>query len=141
MQNSVVICTCFSFPPEFPFCLVNIVQKIKIVSLGWNLLPGLPRICRIQWWYSLFCFRLETPFLSKFGPKNQNCQFKPKFGSYINSNMPNSMVVFTFSVLDWKQHFWANLVQRIKIVSSSWNLATRLIPICRIEWWCLLFLF
>ena len=22
------------------------------------------------------CFRLETPFLGKFGPKNQNCQCK-----------------------------------------------------------------
>ena len=29
------------------------------------------------------------------------------------------MVVFTFSVLDRKQHFWANLVQKIKIVSLS----------------------
>ena len=28
-----------------------------------------------------FCFRPETPFLGKFGPKNQNCQFKLKFGT------------------------------------------------------------
>ena len=30
----------------------------------------------------LFCFRLEKNFffLSKFGPENQNCQFRVKFG-------------------------------------------------------------
>ena len=28
-----------------------------------------------------FCFTLETPFLGKFGPKNQNRQFKQKFGT------------------------------------------------------------
>ena len=28
-----------------------------------------------------FCFRPETPFLGKFGSKNQNYQFKLKFGS------------------------------------------------------------
>ena len=29
-----------------------------------------------------FCFGLETPILGKFGPTNQNCQFKLKFGTY-----------------------------------------------------------
>ena len=33
------------------------------------------------------------------------------------SNMQNSMVVFTFSVTDWKYHFWENFVQKIKVVS------------------------
>ena len=28
-----------------------------------------------------FCFRLETAFLGKFPPKDQNCQFKLKFGT------------------------------------------------------------
>ena len=36
---------------------------------------------------------------------------------------------------------WANLVQKFKIVSLSWNLAPRLIQVCRIQWWCSLFLF
>ena len=27
-----------------------------------------------------------------------------------------------FSVLDWNYAFWANLVEKIKIVSLSWNL-------------------
>ena len=36
------------------------------------------RICKTQWWCSFFfCFGLEIPFLGKFGPKKQNCQFYP----------------------------------------------------------------
>ena len=66
-----------------------------------------------------FCFTLETHFLSKFGPKSQTCQYKLKFGTWTNSNMQNSMMVFTFSVLVWKQTFLVNLVQKVKIVCLS----------------------
>ena len=55
---------------------------------------------------SFFCFWQETLFLSKFGLKNQNCQFKMNFVTYTNSNMQNLMVVFTFSVLYQKHPFW-----------------------------------
>ena len=48
-------------------------------------------------------------------------------------------VVFTFSVLDQKTPFWANLVFKIKIVSLSGNLVPRPIWICIIQWWCSLF--
>ena len=34
-------------------------------------------------------------------------------------NMQNLMVVFIFSDLDWKYPFWANLVQKDKIVSLN----------------------
>ena len=40
-----------------------------------------------------FCLRPEIPFLRKFGPKNQTCQFKLKFSAYTNSNMQNSMAI------------------------------------------------
>ena len=36
--------------------------------------------------------------------------------------MQNSMVVLTFYDVDGKHPFWAILVQKIKIVSLSWNL-------------------
>ena len=83
----------------------------------------------------------EIPFLRKFGPKYQNCHFKLKFGMYSNSNMENSMVIFNFSIFDWKYPFWVNLVQKFKIVSLSGNLVPRLIWICRIQWWYSPFLF
>ena len=31
------------------------------------------------WTACLFCFKLEIPFLGKFGPKTQNYEFKIKF--------------------------------------------------------------
>ena len=49
------------------------------------------------------------------------------FGTKTNSNMPNSMMVFTFSVSDGKAFFSANLFQNSKIVSLIWIMAHRLI--------------
>ena len=91
--------------------------------------------------FTLSIFDWKIPFLGKFGPKTQNCQFKLKFGILTNSNMQNSVVMFTLSVFDWKYPFWVNLVQETKFDNLSRNLAHRLIQICRIQWWCLLFLF
>ena len=120
----------FCFRPEIPF-LSKYGPKIKIVSLGWNLEPRLIRICTIQWWCSLSLFSTRIQFVGKFGPKIQNCKFKLKPGTQTNSNKQNSKVVSTFPVLDQKYPFWANLVQKIKIVSFSWNLVPRLIWICK----------
>ena len=58
---------------------VNLVQKLKIISLSWNFVPRLIQICRIPWWCLLFLFSTGNTFLGKFGPKNQNCQFELKF--------------------------------------------------------------
>ena len=55
--------------------------------------------------------------MGNFCPKNQNSHFKLKFGTYTNSNMQNSMVMFIFFVFDWKYPFEANLVQKVKIIS------------------------
>ena len=43
------------------------------------------------------------------------------------------MVMFTFSVFDWKYPFWENLVQKIKIVSLSRNLVSRLIKLLELN--------
>ena len=42
-----------------------------------------------------------------------------KFGIHSNWNMHNSMVMFTFLVLDREYSFWTNWVQEIKIVRLS----------------------
>ena len=76
----------------------------------------------VKVWF--FCFRPEIPFLGKFDP-NQNCQFKLKFAFFTNSNMQNSMVMFTFPVLNQKYPFWVNLLQKVKIPSLSWNLVLK----------------
>ena len=56
-------------------------------------------------------------WLGKFGPENENNQFTLKLSILAILNMQNSMVLFTFSVFDWKYPFWANFVQKIKIIS------------------------
>ena len=66
-----------------------------------------------------FCFKPEKPFLGKSSQKNQNCQFKLKFGTKTNLNKRNSMMMFTFSVFDHKYLSWANLVQKFKIVQRE----------------------
>ena len=62
---------------------VNLVQKLKIISLSWNFVPRLIQICRIPWWCSLFLFLTGNTFLGKFGPKNQNCQFELKLCTWL----------------------------------------------------------
>ena len=49
----------------FPISTINLVQKIKIVSLFWNLVPGLIRICRIQWWCSIFLLFIGITFFGQ----------------------------------------------------------------------------
>ena len=41
--------------------------------------------------------------------------------------MQNPMVMLILAPLDQNYRFWANFVQKIKIVISSWNLAHKLI--------------
>ena len=59
--------------------LVNLVQKLKIISLSWNFVPRLIQICIMPWWCSLFMFLTGNTFLGKFASKNQNCQLELKF--------------------------------------------------------------
>ena len=89
---------------KYPFW-PNLFQKIKIVDLSWNLVFRLVRICSIHGGVHFFCFRLGIPFLSKFGQKKLNCQFQQKFDIYANSNLQNSVAMFTFSIFDRKYPF------------------------------------
>ena len=66
---------------KIPLCLSAPVWKFNIVSNDHG---------------RTHSFWLEIPFLGKFDQKSQNCQFKLKFGTQTNSNMQNSMAVFTF---------------------------------------------
>ena len=109
-------------------------KYFKIASLSWNSNSNIQNSV-VMFTFSVFFF------LAKLGPKNQNYQFKLKFGTWTNSNMQNSMVVSILFLVDWKYPFWTNLIQKIKIDSLSSNLVLRLIWKCRIQWWCSLFLF
>ena len=86
-----------------------------------------------------FPFSSGNILFGKFGPNIQNCLFQVKFGTQINSNMQNSVVVFTFSGFDRKYPFWLNLVPIFTTICFSWNLVPRLIRICRTQWWYSIF--
>ena len=135
-------CCSFFFVFEWKYSFWPIlVQKFKIVTLSWNLVPTLIWTCEIQWSCSFFFFWVEIPFWGKLGPKHQNSHFKLKFGTDSNSSIKNSKVMLNPSVFDWKCPFWANLVQKVKLICLSWNLVPTLIRTCRIQWWCSFFLF
>ena len=123
------------------WCNTIFWQKIQNCYFLLNSVQNLIRNCRTRWWFSFFFF---TVWKRKYGffanllftPKNQNCQFRMKFGTQTNSNIHNSMVMFIFSVFDQKYHFfWKfKFIQNIKIVFWNRNAEPRLIWICKI-WW------
>ena len=135
----MVMFTFSVFNWNYPF-KANLVQIIfKIVNLSRNLVPRQKSMVKskinmqkLVELFILFVLDRKHPFWANLVQKNQNSQFKLKFGAFTNSNMQNWMALFTFTVLDRKHSFWANLVQKNKIVSLSWNLVHRLIRIRRI---------
>ena len=64
---------------------------------------------------SMVVFKFSV--LGNLVQKNQNCQFKLKFGTKTNSNMQNLMMLFILFVLYWNYNFWANLVQKVNIAT------------------------
>ena len=140
MKNSMVMFTVFVFDWKYHFW-ANLAQKVKIISWNRDLVTRLIWICTIQWYCSLFLFLSGNTLFGQICSIKSKFHFKLKFGSYTNSNMQNLMVKFIFFVFEWKYLFLENLVQKVKIIGWIWNLVTRLIPICKIQWCCSLFLF
>ena len=81
-----------------------------------------------------FPFGIFLPLFRKIASKKQNFLFKVMFHTKNNSNVLNTTVIISFSVLDRKYPFWANLFQKIKIVCLDWNLVPSLIWMCWIQW-------
>ena len=121
MQNSIVMFTFSAFDRKYPFW-ANLDQKVKIISLMWNLIPPLIGICRIQWRVHFFCFGSEMPFLGK----------KVKIIS-LSRDLVASLI--RICRIQWCCSLF------LSFFSLSWNLVPTLIRICRIQWWCSLFSF
>ena len=105
----------------------------EVLSLRWNLVRKIIWISRIQWRCSFFLFPKENSFFGKF---REICQFKPKFGTWTNSNMQNWLVVVTFSGFDQKYSLHVNFTKNIESDSLSQNVFPWLSKICRIQWRC-----
>ena len=134
------------YVPYAPYPLIRACAPTRLYPFSCLLTNTVVSVAPPAKKFRIFSFRPDTPFLGKFGPKNQNCKFELKFGTCTNLNKHNSMVVFSFSIFDRKCSFGegggTNLVQKIKITSLSWNLVPGLIQICTIHWryWLYLFL-
>ena len=63
MQKSMGVSIFAVFHRNYPFW-ENLVPKLKIVSLSWNLELRLIRMCRIRWWFSFYSF-LDWKYLFK----------------------------------------------------------------------------
>ena len=96
MQNSIMMFTLSVFDRKYPF-LANLVQKVKIISWNWNLVPTLIWICLIQCWCSIFLFLIGNML---FG---QICSKKLKLSVQGETRYLNS---FKYAELNSDVHFF-----------------------------------
>ena len=142
MQNWMGGCLCDNWKPTFlPRFIFNWSTFLRQVTALWwrrwaesqvstnqNLRNRWCQIVRQTTVYHgevhFFNFRPEILFLRKFGPKIKNCLFKVKFVTKTNSNMQNSMAMFTFSVFDRKYCFLGKLDPKIQNCSFKVKFVT-----------------
>ena len=100
-----------------------LVRKFKFVCSGKNLLPRLFEYAKFNDGVLCICFRLETPFLGKFGPKKENCKFRLRFDTQCNSNMKNSMVMLTLFI--FQRYFFLCQIcfkkSKLCVEAEIWN--------------------
>ena len=131
-EFSLLLSFCFSFLflLSKSFCIfVN--SRWPRDAIGGQLSPNWPRSAiaflltprglEVPQTVNSLLLGLEVPqhFRLRIFHVAQRCHSTQNFGTQLDSNMQNSMMLFTFFVFDWKYCFWANLVQKIKIISFS----------------------
>ena len=112
MQNSIRMFTVLGFGPKYLFW-AYLMEKFKFVCSG-KFATQINSNIQNSMGVFFILLKLETPFLGKFGPKNENCQFQLKFDTQSNSNMKNSVVMLTLYFLRILLSM-GNLFQKIKI--------------------------
>ena len=128
VQNSMVVFILSILDWEYRFG-GNLVQKIKIASLCWELVLRFIRIWRIQWRcsFSVFGWKyLLKIFFSKIKITCWTCNLKPRLTWVCWIRW------WFFGVFYWKYPFWVNLVQKYKGASLKQDLVPRLIWICKL---------
>ena len=107
----------FCFRSEIPV-LAKCDPKIKILTLSWNLMPMLIRICRSQGDVHFSVFDQKYPFwVNLLQKKIKIKSLSWNLLDYCNLSMQNSVFMFTFSVLIqkylackiWKIHWRCSL--------------------------------
>ena len=140
--------------------------NLAILGLGWmKLLKNGAEKCLYfmqLFWHSILLgenfigqvrvllYSIQYAWISIMKKKNSNQNEKIEkmvvlvktFDHYHHKLKMQTLIVLGLLVLfsTGNTFFWVHLVQDLKIISFSWNFVRRLIPICRIPWWCSLFL-
>ena len=101
---------------------VNLVQKLRIISLSWNFVPRLIQICRIPWWYSPFLFSTGNTF------KIVSLRWNFALDKFEYSELFRKYVVFTFSGLDQKNPFGqiSSKKSNLSVKAEMWYQETNL---------------
>ena len=129
-------CSVFNWKYRF---WVNLVQKLKIMSLSWNFVPRLIQIRGIPWGCSFFLFSTGNTILRKLGPKNQNCQFELKLCTrliWICWIIEKICDVHFFCCKPEKPFLDKSGQKNQKRHLKQKFGTNRLIWICGIQWWC-----
>ena len=90
---------------KYPF-LAKFGPKIKILTLSWNLMPMIIRVCRGQGDIHFSVFDQKYPFWVNLVQKNKINNLSWNLFDYCNLSMQNSVVMFTFSVFTQKYLVW-----------------------------------
>ena len=130
----------------FPFSVLNgkhlfwanLVQKIKIVSLSWNMVPIQINNLNMQNSMVVFTFSVwewkhsfGVNLVEKFNIVSLRGNLVPRTNQIRRIYWRCSLFLFsTGNTILGK--FWQNIVN---IVSLSWSFVERLFQICRIIWW------
>ena len=108
---------------------------VNVSKMSWNCYFSALTFLRIHWKlldfsHTLYIFSKKLIFSNFFG-----------FALTVFVVLFVKLIQHVFSVyqLNTKHIYWANVVQKFKIVNLDFNLASRLIQVCRIQWWYLLF--
>ena len=133
MQNYIenTWCSAFSVLDQKNPFWVNLVRKIKIVSLSWILVPRLVGMRRIQWRCSLFLLFTINIFLRQNWSKKSK-MFNVKIDTKTNLSMQNSMVVFICFRLKIAT-FLGKFGRKNRNCQLSWKSVLRLSWIWRIQ--------
>ena len=128
----MVMFTFSVFERKYPFS-GYLVQKIKIVSLNWNLVHQF-KYAKFNGYIRFFCFWPKIPFLGKF----EFATFKIVSLSW---NLVSG-IIWICKIQWWRSLFlfstrntsWANLIPKFKTVCLKWYLVTSPNRICGIQW-------
>ena len=109
----------------FTFTLFNqkdalwayLIQKIKIASLSWNLVPRLIWIWWIQGWSSLFVLSRRNTLFGQICSKKQICQKKQILSSW--NLAPTIMFIMSWDLLIAEQIFLSPQVKRSIFISNK----------------------